>query len=129
MSTDLNIWNQPEASPWNAESLLDQVGGNVNTAKLVAEEFTDLASVDREQLEQCFVGKDLSTVERLAFHLKSSYSVLGATLLCALAAGLEVACHNNDQPAARATCQRLCEEITRCTDYVPTLLQQLDDVR
>ena len=124
MCNDLNTSSKPVESPLDALFLLNQVGGNIETARLVAEEFTNLAPMDQEQLGQWLDLEDLSAAGKLAFYLRGTYCVLGATRLCALIADLEAACGKNDKTAANETYQKFREEIARCVDSVPTLIQQ-----
>jgi len=49
--------------------------------------------------------------------------------LCALVADLEVACNENDRTAANETYQKFHEEIARCVDSVPALIQKLYEKR
>jgi len=125
MCNDLNTLSPAVESPLDARFLLDQVGGNIETARLVAEEFTNLAPIDQEQLEQWLDLEDLPSAGKLAFYLRGVYCVLGAMRLCALMADLEVACNENNKTAAYEAYQKFREEIARCVDSVPALIQQL----
>ena len=125
MCSDLNTLDRTVESPSDALFLLDQVGGNIETARLVVEEFTNLAPLDQEQLGQWLDLEDLSAAGKLAFYLRGTYCMLGAMRLCALMADLEDACNENDKTAANETYQKFREEIARCVDSVPMLIQQL----
>jgi HPt (histidine-containing phosphotransfer) domain-containing protein len=127
MSNELNTLNQAVESPLDAIFLFGQVGRNIEIAKWIATEFANQAMTDQEQLRQCLAAKDLPAARQLACYLKGTYCMLGAKRLCALAAELEVACGKNHKTVAYVTYRMLCKEITHCAEYVPTLLQQLDD--
>jgi HPt (histidine-containing phosphotransfer) domain-containing protein len=115
------------AIPLDIQFLLDQVDGNATAANVIIEEFAYQAPLDRDQLKQCLAAKDLLMAGKVACYLKNDSGTLGATRLRVIASALEVACQENNETAATKVFQKLCDEITRCTHYILTLPQPLDD--
>ena len=111
--------------PIDVTFLLAQVGGSVETAILVLEEFASQTPLDIENIEKYLGAGDLVDAGKVAHSLKGSSGVFGAQQLRQTAADLEMACRESDAEKANTLFAQLKQEAKRCLDFVPELKNNL----
>lgn len=118
--------NQANGSvPMDKDFLLTQVGGSVETAILVLDEFVNQAQSDIESIRKALENENLSDAGKVAHSLKGSSGVLGAEVFRSIAADLEMACRGGKQEESQTLFDQLTRETKRCLDYAPQLKVEL----
>ena len=118
---------QNTGSPMVAAVLLSQVGGSVQTAELVLEEFVSQTPIDVANIEKALAADDLVAAGKVAHSLKGASGVFGANQLRQFAADLEMLARANEKAQSEEMFAKLKAEATRCLDFIPefkTLLNQ-----
>ena len=99
--------------------LLSQVGGSVQTAELVLEEFVSQTPIDIANIEKALAADDLVATGKVAHSLKGVSGVFGANQLRQYAADLEILARSNEKAKSDEMFAKLKAEATRCLDFIP----------
>jgi len=108
-----------ESPPLGIDALLDRCMGNVETVRMILDEFEREAVADLAEIKRHVENGDCERMARVAHALKGSSGILSADALAGIAFELERTGRAGALTDQARLLSQLNREVQRCIDYLP----------
>ncbi|MCH8342361.1 MAG: response regulator [Planctomycetes bacterium] len=131
-SDDVRVAGVPDApspegwsAPIDGEALFKRWSGHQELVHRMLMKFEAQAGADLERIEQSVGAGDAGQTERLAHGLKGAAGYIAAGRVQELAAELEAMGRDAELSEAETCFNQLRDELSRCLEYIPRLLEKV----